>query len=202
MGERQLALLRELAAKTSDARTFDQACTSSIQCLQTNLYDLPFAMIYLLDSDQQQIVLAGTSGIDRSHAAVPETVDLHSDSAWSLAEVLKTHKAILISDLGFYDSLPTGAWDRSPHQAIVVPIAPHGGTGKAGVLVIGLNPFRLLNDEYQGFIDLVAAQITSSVATATAYEEERHRAEALAELDRAKTTFFSNVSHEFCTPFS
>jgi hypothetical protein len=35
-----------------------------------------------------------------------------------------------------------------------------------------------------------------NIADARAYEAERKRALALAEMDRAKTTFFSNVSHE------
>ncbi len=198
IGERRMATLRDLGSDPSVVRTERQMLDFVADQLGRNLSDLPFTMTYLFDDDGEA-QLAGVSGIALGHPAAPSTLRSDADSLWPVDTPAHGESALI--ELDGTLPLPTGAWQEPPAQALVVPLLQQG-SAPIGFLVAALNRHRPLDDGYRGFVDLVAGHVAAGVLSARSYRAQQQRAEELAELDRAKTTFFSNISHEFRTPLT
>ncbi|KND57678.1 Chemotaxis protein methyltransferase CheR [Candidatus Burkholderia verschuerenii] len=206
VAQRRMRLLQTLSTCMARALTRHEACTLAADALATDPSEVPFALLYLIDAQRRQATLACAARLDAGSDAAPRVVHIDRDIAetWPLAKVLpdspsETCPPFLIESIQRY--LPLRG-NVQPERAVLAAVqaVPPGVT--QGVLVLGLSRHRPFDEAYLRFVEALSRQLASGLGDARSKELERERLDQLTTLDRAKTDFFSNVSHEFRTPLT
>lgn len=208
LSERRLRLLRELAAPTGPSRGVDATCRALVSSIAAQALDVPFALLYLGDESGESLVLRGAAGLAEGSPLRPASLGRADVAAslgsvpWPLARALDGER-VVVEGLERFAQVRGGPFGDLVTRALVLPLAAATEANVPdGVLIAAVSPNRELDEGYRSFFELLAGQVSVALSTARAIELERRRAEALAELDRARTAFFSNVSHELRTPLT
>ncbi|KAF2450469.1 hypothetical protein P171DRAFT_426839 [Karstenula rhodostoma CBS 690.94] len=206
IAERRMLTLREVGERTATARDVKGFWEQVLSALTDNEFDTPFVLLYSVSDDtgsdssslhsnsllgSKQCYLEGSLGVPAGHASAPEQIDLKEGTEGFgpvLREVMKTDKPVVLSigsgDLPFemLDGLEWRGFGDSCREVVICPIHPTTGESTLGFLVMGINPRRPYDDDYNLYVQLLSRQLATSLASVVLFEEEIRRGQKAARL--------------------
>lgn len=206
IAERRMLTLREVGERTATARDVKGFWEQVLNALTENEMDTPFVLLYSVsdenDSDSSSLhsnsligskhcYLEGSLGVPAEHPAAPDHFDLKEGFEGFgpvFREVMKTDKPVVLSigsgDLPYeiMEGLEWRGFGDACREVVVCPIHPTTGEAILGFLVMGINPRRPYDDDYNLFVQLLSRQLATSLASVVLFEEEIRRGQRAAKL--------------------
>lgn len=206
IAERRMLTLREIGEQTGAARAVSQFWSLLLEGFKYNELDAPLVIVYSLNDAEDSEVMSSTSstaaalkqcrlegalGVDAGHACAPEAIDLkHDSTGWG-----KVFKQAIMAETPVILSTEDGSLDPKilegivwrgfgePSKILVVsPIRPTSGESTLGFLIMGTNPRRPYDEDYDLFVQLLGRQLATSIASVVLFEEEIKKGEKAAQM--------------------
>lgn len=110
----------------------------------------------------------------------------------------------MLDDCGaLIQGFPLRQWEVLPESAIILPICSETTNDDPGaVMIMGLNLLCPLDTAYAEWIQLLRAQLTSSLATVRGIEEDQNRLVEEEKMSRAKTAWVQGAAHDLRSPLT
>ncbi|KAL9620473.1 MAG: hypothetical protein Q9160_005058 [Pyrenula sp. 1 TL-2023] len=206
IAERRMLTLREIGETTAAARELSEFWQQVLKGFKDNEFDAPFLLVYSMsdesDSDAASVQsssgtltrycnLEGSLGIPEGHPAAPLQIDIKTGTsgfANAFRQAKKGDRPILLKDdegtldPNLLDNIKWRGFGDRCRSVVVCPIHPTTSESTLGFLVMGTNPRRPYDEDYDLFVQLLGRQLATSVASVVLYEDEIKRGEKAAKL--------------------
>ncbi|KAH8712095.1 hypothetical protein GQ44DRAFT_689557 [Phaeosphaeriaceae sp. PMI808] len=198
----RVSSLVELGSQTAKTRTLQSYWDLALYSLTLNNKDVPFAVLYGAESQcnpniaplqspgsmppTEHYVLKGAIGLDSNHAIAPQSVDIQQGAYVLqpfLIQAIKSRGASIVhlDEIGLSQSDLNGihwkGYGDPCRTAVVCPLLLTTGEQAEGFLIIGINPSRPFDGEYQQFVQVMLRLLTTSLASVVLFDEEVHQKE-------------------------
>ena len=203
LSARRAVSLAEIVTATAGATSVRDALAILVDVLGRSPLDVPYALVYAIDAGGGGAELVAHTPSTPAACRMARIDSPVAATAWPIADVVEANQSELLTGLDARFELTTSSPSAAtPDSALLLPITTTGSMSPLAVLIVATSPRLRFDAEYRRFFDELALALSNSVGSALAQEELRRRAEQLSALDRARTAFFSDVSHEFRTPLT
>ncbi|KQR33036.1 ATP-binding protein [Deinococcus sp. Leaf326] len=169
---RRTQTLAVLTAALLGANDSGRIVQATLSMAEDNPTDLPCLLLYV-PTASGELHLGGVAGLSDDQTA--RWHQLPHD--WLEAPVIPVQP------------FAAGPWPEPVTQLAVLPLTLPGETSPLGVLMVGLNPRKHLDDAYQDFLQLVRGQLTSALHAARLTEELHQRNGELNARNHALSAF-------------
>ena len=207
LSHRRMHMINDLGGNLSRAQCKKHFWKLLLESLAHNHLDVPFALLYsageMEEGDQsstcsasgstisqRSCLLEGSIGVPDRHVAAPQHIDLKRSCEGffpAFREAMRTREPTLLrtKDGSLPEALLEGIDFRGfgdpCHEAVILPVRPTTGELVLGFLVLGINPRRPYDTEYQAFTSMLNRQLATSLASVLLYEDEVCRGRDMAE---------------------
>ncbi len=200
--ERWAALLKtstEISQTVTATLDMDALLSQSVSLIQAQ-FKFKAVNLYLTDpaTSNWEATVYRSRKLTTSRAITPTRLTLRFDNLpW---QAIHQRQPVLAQasnpeSLAF---LPPDASDVK--SALVIPLLV--GQQVIGALELHSRQSNAFDQNQQAVLEILAAQVATSIRNATAYQEQHNIAEKLREVDKLKTQFLANMSHELRTPLN